>query len=295
MVENIFRWFCVIGGVSHARRYHVGNVAHSEPANGNGKNFPDVRVLLRRCGISFLFFRYRLEGVHSDIGHVMKKVRARESWESKLDYLLSAYILEKYDPLRIPRLKGPDGMRTSYCFVETDEYEYEDEPAVKFIVPILEDDMLDYEIQMVGVPDDWKEEVNKLPDGFYKVRYKTFTDSESCDGYTLYEYEAVDSEVEFYPSPVVARALYVWSRVKERLYQATMLFRKVWEIEFQYPTVSFEKTGVWECGGGTGKGNLWLHQALWARLFAKRKWIDLYSFGYGGPDSPRVVIKNRGW
>lgn len=219
---------------------------------------------------------------------VKRVVRERKSYESLFDYLLSVYVLERCDPLVKPRRADSDGKLTSYCEVFTEVDADGEEPAEKYIKPILSDDMLSNEITMSGIPSEWRNKINSLPDGFYKVRFQYEVLSEYNEGYHAFDYAQIsDRDPEFTPS-FVANSLSKWSWVKDRLYSISLFFRQVWSVKIQYPTVRAEKTGVWECGGGTYTSPTWLPMALWLLIFRRKAVIDR---AWGG--NPRLRLTTR--
>jgi hypothetical protein len=216
-----------------------------------------------------------------------KVARKRQSWECWIDYIIAAYILERFDPLLKARKRGPDGKTTSYCHIETSCEADCDDPEEKTLSAILHEDVLACEIDAAGIPETWSGIVASLKDGYYKVRfnYQMTTDGDEDGGGC---YPVLDQSLpEFTPS-IVSNVLSKWSWTKDQIYAGTLLFRKTWAIRFEYPTKRSVETGVWECGGGTYTKKMWLPAALWSLTGGKRAAI---ANAWGG--DPRLKLTAR--
>jgi hypothetical protein len=130
-----------------------------------------------------------------------------------------------------------------------------EDPAENQIVPILED-LLSFEIDHVGVPEDWAK-IHTLKPGFYKVSFETEHQKDYCDGYLEAEYMTVGALVSIEPSPVVARWHWYTLRAQSRILDLYRPLRKVWHIDFDYG------------GAGVCTGPCWLPRALWHRFLRR--------------------------
>lgn len=133
------------------------------------------------------------------------------------------------------------------------EEEFDAETSV---IPLVEDDFLDFESSQSGFDEESLEFFKGKPCGYYRVKYDSYTDAEYCDGWKISpDYLVFSGFEEAWPAPI-------WGRVYEfhkykwlPFWDATFsLFRKQWSVDFEYG------------GVGVGTASMWLPKALYVRF-----------------------------
>lgn len=158
----------------------------------------------------------------------------------------------------------------SYCHVTAKDPEYDDEA---YPSPLVDNDLFEYEMSSCGLyHDDHIEFFNNLKTGYYKIEYTVGKDSETCDGYTLYEWDEIEEYLSATPAPFYGRWLYYSKRAQYKWGSFLNHFLPVWSIDWDYG------------GAGITSSNLYLPQVLFYKVWNCKnfpKWGYVPSWGPG--------------
>ena len=145
-----------------------------------------------------------------------------------------------------------DPKESAYVYLERDS-----EDSYTRLIPIGERTLFHYEYSNCGMLEEWDPQLEKLPEGFYKITYSYYWDAEFCEGHRITpDYAVMDALLSIEPS-FAARLISLKEWFQEKLYQLTIPFRKVWALE--------------HCLGdfGSREENTWLPIALLKLLISK--------------------------
>lgn len=147
------------------------------------------------------------------------------------------------------------------------------------MIPLVDDDFLDYQIREAGVDDDDLEFWKDKPSGYYLVKYEWHNEQDYSEGWPCGpEYCVFDGFTEATPAPIMGRFCDFHKNRWLPFWDAFFsIFRKQWSVDFEYG------------GAGVGTHSMWLPHAIYVRYVKPKRYASW------GENWTKVSLRGGWW